>query len=275
MILMKKKLFGIIFLMGMIGFAKPLPVIKIPKTVPLVEYTSVKNLSWEDARKIPLIDKKLYRKIISQDFTDEVIMKYVDGVSVGSGYISVDRDIIISNGLYTYNTKAGNTKISDGSDVNRIIFSKEATVYNNAVITLRTNISKNIGDSVTFENISPAHININIINTQDSNSLPRYKSLFLMSVPAGSNVSVSLGGTINVGGVHYKLNSTVKGGRVFYFLTPVFTDETQRESVIAYEEEIGNVNYESYETKDRKLRELVRIMTMDKSVGYSSVIDID
>ena len=275
MILMKKKLFGIFFLMGMIGFAKPSPVIKIPKTVPLVEYTSVKNLSWEDARKIPLIDKKLYRKIISQDFTDEVIMKYVDGVSVGNGYISVDRDIIISNGLYTYNTKAGNTKISDGSDVNRIIFSKEATVYNNAVITLRTNISKNIGDSVTFENISPAHININIINTQDSNSLPRYKSLFLMSVPAGSNVSVSLGGTINVGGVHYKLNSTVKGGRVFYFLTPVFTDETQRESVIAYEEEIGNVNYESYETKDRKLRELVRIMTMDKSVGYSSVIDID
>lgn len=275
MILMKKKLFGIIFLMGMIGFAKPSPVIKIPKTVPLVEYTSVKNLSWEDARKIPLIDKKLYIKIISQDFTDEVIMKYVDGVSVGSGYISVDRDIIISNGLYTYNTKTGNTKISDGSDVNRIIFSKEATVYNNAVITLRTNISKNIGDSVTFENISPAHININIINTQDSNSLPRYKSLFLMSVPAGSNVSVSLGGTINVGGVHYKLNSTVKGGRVFYFLTPVFTDETQRESVIAYEEEIGNVNYESYETKDRKLRELVRIMTMDKSVGYSSVIDID
>lgn len=275
MILMKKKLFGIIFLMGMIGFAKPLPVIKMPKTVPLVEYTSIKNLSWEDARKIPLIDKKLYRKIISQDFTDEVIMKYVDGVSVGSGYISVDRDIIISNGLYTYNTKTGNTKISDGSDVNRIIFSKEATVYNNAVITLRTNISKNIGDSVTFENISPAHININIINTQDSNSLPRYKSLFLMSVPAGSNVSVSLGGTINVGGVQYKLSSNLKGRRVFYFLTPVFSDETQRESVIAYEEEIGNVSYESYETKDRKLRELVRIMTMDKSVGYSSVIDID
>lgn len=275
MILMKKKLFGIIFLMGMIGFAKPLPVIKMPTTVPLVEYTSVKNLSWEDARKIPLIDKKLYKKIISQDFTDEVIMKYVDGVSVGNGYISVDRDIIISNGLYTYNTKLQNTKIFDGNDVNRVIFSKSATVYNNAVITLRTNISKNIGDSVTFENISPAHININVINTQDSNSLPRYKSLFLMSVPAGSNVSVSLGGNINVGGVHYKLNSTVKGGRVFYFLTPVFTDETQRESVMAYEEEIGNVSYESYETKDRKLRELVRIMTMDKSVGYSSVIDID
>lgn len=275
MILMKKKLFGIIFLMGMIGFAKPSPVIKMPTTVPLVEYTSVKNLSWEDARKIPLIDKKLYRKIISQDFTDEVIMKYVDGVSVGNGYISVDRDIIISNGLYTYNTKLQNTKISDGNDVNRVIFSKSATVYNNAVITLRTNISKNIGDSVTFENISPAHININVINTQDSNSLPRYKSLFLMSVPAGSNVSASLGGNINVGGVHYKLNSTLKGGRVFYFLTPVFTDETQRESVIAYEEEIGNVSYDSYETKDRKLRELVRIMTMDKSVGYSSVIDID
>lgn len=275
MILMKKKLFGIIFLMGMIGFAKPLPVIKMPTTVPLVEYTSVKNLSWEDARKIPLIDKKLYKKIISQDFTDEVIMKYVDGVSVGNGYISVDRDIVIANGLYTYNTKLQNTKIFDGNDVNRVIFSKSATVYNNAVITLRTNISKNIGDSVTFENISPAHININVINTQDSNSLPRYKSLFLMSVPAGSNVSVSLGGNINVGGVHYKLNSTVKGGRVFYFLTPVFTDETQRESVMAYEEEIGNVSYESYETKDRKLRELVRIMTMDKSVGYSSVIDID
>ncbi len=275
MILMKKKLFGIFFLMGMIGFAKPSPVIKIPKTVPLVEYTSVKNLSWEDARKIPLIDKKLYRKIISQDFTDEVIMKYVDGVSVGSGYISVDRDIIISNGLYTYNTKLQNTKISDGNDVNRVIFSKEATVYNNAVITLRTNISKNIGDSVTFESISSTHINLNVINTQDSNSLPRYKSLFLMSVPAGSNVSVSLGGTINVGGVHYKLSSNLKGGRVFYFLTPVFADETQRESVMAYEEEISNVSYESYETKDRKLRELVRIMTMDKSVGYSSVIDID
>lgn len=275
MILMKNKLFGIIFLMGMIGFAKPSPVIKMPKTVPLVEYTSVKNLSWEDARKIPLIDKKLYKKIISQDFTDEVIMKYVDGVSVGNGYISVDRDIVIANGLYTYNTKLQNTKIFDGNDVNRVIFSKSATVYNNAVITLRTNISKNIGDSVTFENISPAHININVINTQDSNSLPRYKSLFLMSVPAGSNVSVSLGGNINVGGVHYKLNSTLKGGRVFYFLTPVFTDETQRESVIAYEEEIGNVSYDSYETKDRKLRELVRIMTMDKSVGYSSVIDID
>ena len=44
---------------------------------------------------------------------------------------------------------------------------------------------------------------------------------------------------------------------------------------MAYEEELGNVSYESYETKDRKLRELVRIMTMDKSVGYSSVIDID
>lgn len=275
MILMKNKLFGIIFLMGIIGSAKPLPVIEMPKTVPLVEYTSVKNLSWEDARKIPLIDKKLYKKIISQDFTDEVIMKYVDGVSVGNGYISVDRDIVIANGLYTYNTKLQNTKIFDGNDVNRVIFSKSATVYNNAVITLRTNISKNIGDSVTFENISPAHININVINTQDSNSLPRYKSLFLMSVPAGSNVSVSLGGNINVGGVHYKLNSTVKGGRVFYFLTPVFTDETQRESVMAYEEEIGNVSYESYETKDRKLRELVRIMTMDKSVGYSSVIDID
>lgn len=275
MILMKNKLFGIIFLMGMIGFAKPSPVIEMPKTVPLVEYTSVKNLSWEDARKIPLIDKKLYKKIISQDFTDEVIMKYVDGVSVGNGYISVDRDIVIANGLYTYNTKLQNTKIFDGNDVNRVIFSKSATVYNNAVITLRTNISKNIGDSVTFENISPAHININVINTQDSNSLPRYKSLFLMSVPAGSNVSVSLGGNINVGGVHYKLNSTLKGGRVFYFLTPVFSDETQRESVIAYEEEIGNVSYESYETKDRKLRELVRIMTMDKSVGYSSVIDID
>lgn len=275
MILMKKKLFGIIFLMGMIGFAKPLPVIKMPKTVPLVEYTSVKNLSWEDARKIPLIDKKLYRKIISQDFTDEVIMKYVDGVSVGNGYISVDRDIIISNGLYTYNTKLQNTKISDGNDVNRVIFSKEATVYNNAVITLRTNISKNIGDSVTFESISSTHINLNVINTQDSNSLPRYKSLFLMSVPAGSNVSVSLGGTINVGGVHYKLSSNLKGGRVFYFLTPVFADETQRESVMAYEEEIGNASYESYETKDRKLRELVRIMTMDKSIGYSSVIDID
>lgn len=275
MILMKKKLFGIFFLMGMIGFAKPSPVIKIPKTVPLVEYTSVKNLSWEDARKIPLIDKKLYRKIISQDFTDEVIMKYVDGVSVGNGYISVDRDIIISNGLYTYNTKLQNTKISDGNDVNRVIFSKEATVYNNAVITLRTNISKNIGDSVTFESISSTHINLNVINTQDSNSLPRYKSLFLMSVPAGSNVSVSLGGTINVGGVHYKLSSNLKGGRVFYFLTPVFADETQRESVMAYEEEISNVSYESYETKDRKLRELVRIMTMDKSVGYSSVIDID
>ena len=275
MILMKKKLFGIIFLMGMIGFAKPLPVIKMPTTVPLVEYTSVKNLSWEDARKIPLIDKKLYKKIISQDFTDEVIMKYVDGVSVGNGYISVDRDIVIANGLYTYNTKLQNTKIFDGNDVNRVIFSKSATVYNNAVITLRTNISKNIGDSVTFESISSTHINLNVINTQDSNSLPRYKSLFLMSVPAGSNVSVSLGGTINVGGVHYKLNSTVKGGRVFYFLTPVFTDETQRESVMAYEEEIGNVSYESYETKDRKLRELVRIMTMDKSVGYSSVIDID
>jgi hypothetical protein len=275
MILMKNKLFGIIFLMGIIGSAKPLPVIEMPKTVPLVEYTSVKNLSWEDARKIPLIDKKLYRKIISQDFTDEVIMKYVDGVSVGNGYISVDRDIVIANGLYTYNTKLQNTKISDGNDVNRVIFSKSATVYNNAVITLRTNISKNIGDSVTFENISPAHININVINTQDSNSLPRYKSLFLMSVPAGSNVSVSLGGNINVGGVHYKLNSTLKGGRVFYFLTPVFTDETQRESVIAYEEEIGNVSYESYSTSDRKVRELVRIMTMDKSVGYSSVIDID
>lgn len=275
MILMKKKLFGIIFLMGMIGFAKPSPVIKMPTTVPLVEYTSVKNLSWEDARKIPLIDKKLYRKIISQDFTDEVIMKYVDGVSVGNGYISVDRDIVIANGLYTYNTKLQNTKISDGNDVNRVIFSKPATVYNNAVITLRTNISKNIGDSVTFESISPTHINLNVINTQDSNSLPRYKSLFLMSVPAGSNVSVSLGGTINVGGVHYKLSSNLKGGRVFYFLTPVFTDETQRESVMAYEEELGNVSYESYETKDRKLRELVRIMTMDKSVGYSSVIDID
>lgn len=274
MILMKNKLFGIIFLMGIIGSAKPLPVIEMPKTVPLVEYTSVKNLSWEDARKIPLIDKKLYRKIISQDFTDEVIMKYVDGVSVGNGYISVDRDIVIANGLYTYNTKLQNTKIFDGNDVNRVIFSKPATVYNNAVITLRTNISKNIGDSVTFESISSTHINLNVINTQDSNSLPRYKSLFLMSVPAGSNVSVSLGGTINVGGVHYKLNSTLKGGRVFYFLTPVFTDETQRESVIA-EEEIGNVSYESYETKDRKLRELVRIMTMDKSVGYSSVIDID
>lgn len=275
MILMKKKLFGIIFLMGMIGFAKPSPVIKMPTTVPLVEYTSVKNLSWEDARKIPLIDKKLYRKIISQDFTDEVIMKYVDGVSVGNGYVSVDRDIIISNGLYTYNTKLQNTKISDGNDVNRVIFSKEATVYNNAVITLRTNISKNIGDSVTFESISSTHINLNVINTQDSNSLPRYKSLFLMSVPAGSNVSVSLGGNINVGGVHYKLSSNLKGGRVFYFLTPVFADETQRESVMAYEEEISNVSYESYETKDRKLRELVRIMTMDKSVGYSSVIDID
>lgn len=275
MILMKKKLFGIIFLMGMIGFAKPSPVIKMPTTVPLVEYTSVKNLSWEDARKIPLIDKKLYRKIISQDFTDEVIMKYVDGVSVGNGYISVDRDIVIANGLYTYNTKLQNTKISDGNDVNRVIFSKPATVYNNAVITLRTNISKNIGDSVTFESISPTHINLNVINTQDSNSLPRYKSLFLMSVPAGSNVSVSLGGTINVGGVHYKLSSNLKGGRVFYFLTPVFTNETQRESVMAYEEELGNVSYESYETKDRKLRELVRIMTMDKSVGYSSVIDID
>lgn len=275
MILMKKKLFGIFFLMGMIGFAKPSPVIKIPKTVPLVEYTSVKNLSWEDARKIPLIDKKLYRKIISQDFTDEVIMKYVDGVSVGNGYISVNRDIVIANGLYTYNTKLQNTKISDGNDVNRVIFSKPATVYNNAVITLRTNISKNIGDSVTFESISPTHINLNVINTQDSNSLPRYKSLFLMSVPAGSNVSVSLGGTINVGGVHYKLSSNLKGGRVFYFLTPVFADETQRESVMAYEEEISNVSYESYETKDRKLRELVRIMTMDKSVGYSSVIDID
>lgn len=275
MILMKNKLFGIIFLMGIIGSAKPLPVIEMPKTVPLVEYTSVKNLSWEDARKIPLIDKKLYRKIISQDFTDEVIMKYVDGVSVGNGYISVDRDIVIANGLYTYNTKLQNTKISDGNDVNRVIFSKPATVYNNAVITLRTNISKNIGDSVTFESISPTHINLNVINTQDSNSLPRYKSLFLMSVPAGSNVSVSLGGTINVGGVHYKLSSNLKGGRVFYFLTPVFTDETQRESVMAYEEELGNVSYESYETKDRKLRELVRIMTMDKSVGYSSVIDID
>jgi|GEM_PF-1493249 hypothetical protein len=275
MILMKNKLFGIIFLMGIIGSAKPLPVIEMPKTVPLVEYTSVKNLSWEDARKIPLIDKKLYKKIISQDFTDEVIMKYVDGVSVGNGYISVDRDIVIANGLYTYNTKLQNTKIFDGNDVNRVIFSKSATVYNNAVITLRTSISKNIGDSVTFENISPAHININVINTQDSNSLPRYKSLFLMSVPAGSNVSVSLGGNINVGGVHYKLSSNLKGGRVFYFLTPVFADETQRESVMAYEEEISNVSYESYETKDRKLRELVRIMTMDKSVGYSSVIDID
>lgn len=275
MILMKNKLFGIIFLMGIIGSAKPLPVIEMPKTVPLVEYTSVKNLSWEDARKIPLIDKKLYRKIISQDFTDEVIMKYVDGVSVGNGYISVDRDIVIANGLYTYNTKLQNTKISDGNDVNRVIFSNPATVYNNAVITLRTNISKNIGDSVTFESISPTHINLNVINTQDSNSLPRYKSLFLMSVPAGSNVSVSLGGTINVSGVHYKLSSNLKGGRVFYFLTPVFTDETQRESVMAYEEELGNVSYESYETKDRKLRELVRIMTMDKSVGYSSVIDID
>ena len=275
MILMKNKLFGIIFLMGIIGSAKPLPVIEMPKTVPLVEYTSVKNLSWEDARKIPLMDKKLYRKIISQDFTDEVIMKYVDGVSVGNGYISVDRDIVIANGLYTYNTKLQNTKISDGNDVNRVIFSNPATVYNNAVITLRTNISKNIGDSVTFESISPTHINLNVINTQDSNSLPRYKSLFLMSVPAGSNVSVSLGGTINVSGVHYKLSSNLKGGRVFYFLTPVFTDETQRESVMAYEEELGNVSYESYETKDRKLRELVRIMTMDKSVGYSSVIDID
>ena len=274
---MKKKIFGILLLILSInGFSKTvLPDIKMPKTVPLVEYTSIKNFSWEDARKIPLIDKKLYKKIISQDFTDEIIMKYVDGVSVGNGYISVDRDVIISHGLYTYNTKLQNTKISDGNDVNRVIFSKSATVYNNATITLRTNISKNIGDSVTFENISPTHINLNVINTQDSNSLPRYKSLFLMSVPAGSNVSVSLGGTINVAGVYYKLTSNIKGRRIFYFLSPVFSSETQRESVMAYEEELDGVSYESYSTTDRKVRELVRIMTMDKSVGYSSVIDID
>ena len=249
MILMKKKIFGVLLLMLSInGFSKTgLPDIKMPKTVPLVEYTSIKNFSWEDARKIPLID----------------------------GYISVDRDVIISHGLYTYNTKLQNTKISDGNDVNRVIFSKSATVYNNATITLRTNISKNIGDSVTFESISPTHINLNVINTQDSNSLPRYKSLFLMSVPAGSNVSVSLGGTINIAGVYYKLTSNIKGRRIFYFLSPVFSSETQRESVMAYEEELDGVSYESYSTSDRKVRELVRIMTMDKNIGYSSIIDID
>ena len=271
----RKALIGAAIAVGISGFAKPsLPSVKFPKTVPLVEYSSVKNIKWEDARKIPLVDKKLYKKIISQDLSDEIIMKYVDGVSVGDGYVTVDRDVVIANSLYTYNTKTGNTALPDGNDVNRLIFAKSATVYNNATVTLRTNISKNIGDSVTFDYLGKTHININVINTED-NGKPRYKVLFVMSVPVSSGATVSLGGNVSVGGVRYRLASNVKGSRVYYFLAPAFTDETQRESVMAYEDEVKNISYEAYNTPDRKVRELVRIMTMDGNVGYSSVIDID
>lgn len=41
-----------------------------------------------------------------------------------------------------------------------------------------------------------------------------------------------------------------------------------------YENENGFTD-NSFSASDKKLRELVRIMTMDRSIGTSSVIDVD
>lgn len=247
---------------------------KNTNTVPLMDYTSVKNYKWEDARKIPYIDKKLYNNIKKSDIDETVIIKYVEAPNTGSGFVNVDKDIVIANGLYMYNTKLNNTVLENGLDTNRIIFTQNAIVNNNATITLRTNISRNISDSVSFENLQANHININVINTADRNSMPRYKSLFLMSVPASSKVSVSLGGNPSVRGVAYGITKKAVGDKVYYFLTPQFANYTQKESVMEYENENGFTD-NSASSSDKKLRELVRIMTMDRSIGTSSVIDVD
>ena len=266
---MNKKLIICIFAMASFGsFAKN------TNTVPLMDYTSIKNYKWEDARKIPYIDKKLYNNIKKSDIDETVIIKYVDAPNTGNGFVNVDKDIVIANGLYTYNTKLNNTVLENGLDANRIIFTQNATVSNNATITLRTNISRNISDSVSFENLRANHININVINTASQNDMPRYKSLFLMSVPAASNVTVSLGGNPSVRGVAYGITRKAVNDKIYYFLTPQFANYTQKESVMEYENENGFTD-NSVSASDKKLRELVRIMTMDRSIGTSSVIDVD
>lgn len=79
---MNKKLIICIFaLANLAAFAKN------TNTVPLMDYTSIKNYKWEDARRIPYIDKKLYNNIKKSDIDETVIIKYVEAPSTGSDFV--------------------------------------------------------------------------------------------------------------------------------------------------------------------------------------------
>lgn len=254
--------------LGMQTFAKE-------KLVPLFEYGAVKNTGWEDIRKTPLIDKRIMKRLMKTDDFNSVIMKYTDLTLSDDNFYTVNAETIISSSLYTYNTLQDNKIIQNESQTNKLIFESPTFIANNSTITLRTNITENISDSVTFKALKGYHVNINVINTQDENSRARYKKIYLLGVPEYANLSVSLGNPPVVQGIRYELSKTNKNGMVYYFLTPVFSNYSEAESLSDFEDEFPDNTGHVSSKANKKLRELINIITFDKSMTNSSIIDID
>lgn len=266
---MKRKILIIMMVaLSMQSFAKE-------KIVPLFEYGAVKNAKWEDVRKTPLVDKKILKSLVKTDDFNSVIMKHTNLTLSEDNFYTVNAETIIANSLYTYNTLQDNKIIQTESQTNKLIFENPAFIANNSTITLRTNITENIADSVTFKALKGYHINLNVINTQNENSRARYKKIYLLGVPEYANMSVSLGNPPVVQGIKYELTKTNKNGMVYYFLTPTFNDYSEVENLSDFEDEFTDNSQYVNSKPNKKLREIVNIITFDKSMTNSSVIDID
>lgn len=265
-----KKVIILIILIANLGFAKN------EKTELLVSPYAIQNNDWISAREIPIIDTKLLTKFKKEDSYNNLIMKYTNLVFDSNNFYNVNDRAVITTKLFTYNSLEDREDVFSDISTNKLIFNKNVYISDNATIHLRSNLTYGVSDSVTFNtNVIANTIKVKVYNNKEID-LPKNKAVYILGIPKSANANVILDTKVFVGGIEYKLVSKEKNDFLYYFLEPNFVSLEQKESVnLLWEQnELPKIDTPNINL-NKKLREIITVITLNKDISYSSTLDLD
>lgn len=228
----------------------------------------VENEAFENVYQLPSFRHEVKNGINSYT------VKVLEADEITQEYFTFGKDIVVRNALYTYpTTKFENANLDNPEDENSIRFKNNVYFREGAVINFRTNVEKNLGDFINFENISLESKEL-FVNITDNSKIPRFLKIPLFVVPEHeitvNEFNVRLLNPLIIGEAEYivKKESTGKG-KILFFIEPLYRDEETAQKYALMEKD-----YAKEERREKKLPETALIrekITTFKEKGKSFI----
>lgn len=214
----------------------------------------VENQSFETVQPLPVFKNEV------MEGANSYTVKILKADEITQDYYTFKKDIVVRNDLYTYpTTKFENANLKNAEDENSIHFINNVYFRKGAVINLRTNVEKNLGDFINFEDISLEENEL-FVDIADSSQVPRFLKIPLFVVPGDettmNDLNIRMIKPLKIGEAEYALKREYAGnGKVLYFIEPLYKDEETAQKYALMEK---NYTDERYGNKELPQTALIR-----------------
>ncbi len=184
----------------------------------------IENQSFETVHLLPSFKNEV------KDGANSYTVKVLRAEGITQDYFTFGKDIVVRSDLYTYpTTKFENANLNSSEEENSIHFINNVYFRKGAVINFRTNIEKNLGDFINFENISLEDTNL-FVDIIDNSKIPRFLKIPLFVIPGNeitlNEFNVRLIKPLIIGEAEYVIKKEDTGnGKILYYIEPLYKDE--------------------------------------------------